>query len=145
MSLIKTAPGWSVECDDCSITQIQIDFRVGFLISGGSNSFSAYFETPFVYRRDGVKHFVVPGRTESLVPILHTFNCVVSGISATKSGYLLLEFSDGTAIEAGPDETFEAWQLSGLGDFLLVCQPRGEVACFFSESTKATSRKQITN
>jgi len=43
---------------------------------------------------------------------------------------LLLAFADGTTITVRADPRYEAWQVNGPGDFLMVCVPgtSGELA-----------------
>ncbi len=73
---------------------------------------------------------LTPEDTPTLGPVLILFNARVLGISIVDMGDLTVEFEHGVSIEVHPDDTYEAWQLSGSQGFMLICGPGGSVALF---------------
>jgi Family of unknown function (DUF6188) len=64
---------------------------------------------------------------EALTPVLGLRHDPVSSAQASEDGQLIVDFESGSRIEAGPDEMYENWDVSGPG-FRLIAMPGGDVA-----------------
>lgn len=65
--------------------------------------------------------------------------------TSTLDGTLLLSFTDGSALRCEPDANYEAWQVvGGWPQYLVVCQPGGEVAVWDSSHIPTETEAQET-
>jgi hypothetical protein len=127
MNIDEEKFGWKISLTECFVTQIQIDFRVGLLVS---NSKDAVRVSPFQFReRDGVEALITPEQTVTVAPLLSTHNTKVNLLSAGKNGVLRIDFDNGSSIVAEPDKLYEAWQINA-GDNLFICGPGGKISRF---------------
>ena len=55
-------------------------------------------------------------------------NNTVADASVTAEGVLRLAFADGTRLDVEPSQHWEAWQLEGPGERLIVCGPGGQLS-----------------
>jgi hypothetical protein len=116
--------------DEARVQRIEIDFRLGLLLSDRSETAHVYFETPCYLNSQGEEILLAPDDTCTLAPILALFNAEVGDVAIHGSGRLVVTFKDGRSLEADPDERFEAWQIASPNGFLLVCSPGGSVSVF---------------
>lgn len=131
MKLRDEENGWRLEFDEDGVVQlIQIDFRLGLFISDKSGEAQLFIETPFEMNTPQGRHVLVPEDTPSLEPALTLFSAKVVRVSIRETGGLTVEFKKDVSIEVYPDDKYEAWQLSGSPEFMLVCAPGGSVAIF---------------
>lgn len=93
------------------LTFIGVDFKITLLFS---NSSSVQLESPFVIRdAEGDVHEIDPeGNKSALVHVLRLHNQSVESAAITGST-LRLVFSDGSALDAAPNEQFESWSYTG--------------------------------
>jgi Family of unknown function (DUF6188) len=69
---------------------------------------------------------------------------VVSDTS-TEGGTLVLSLSDGSLLRCEPDERYEAWQVvGGSPQYLVVCEPGGELAVWDSSYVPTETEAQET-
>lgn len=137
MKLRDDEKGWCLGLDEDGVVQlIQIDFRVGLLISDKSGEARLLIETPFTMNTTGERSVLIPEDAPSLAPVLALFNAKVMAISIKNTGRLIVEFGNGVSIEVHPDDKYEAWQLSGSPGFRLVCAPGGSVVVFQDDPVK---------
>jgi hypothetical protein len=122
--------GWLLALQDGLVQLIQIDFRLGLLLSDASGTAQLYIETPFCLNGPNTDVSLTPAKTSSLAPVLTLFNAAVIGVSIRKTGQLKVQFGDGRWLEVGPNDAYEAWQLGGSTGFMLVCSPGGNVSIF---------------
>lgn len=131
MKLHDEQKGWRLELDEDGVVQlIQIDFRVGLFISDKSGRVQLFIESSFTMITPRERYVLIPEDTSSLEPVLTLFNAKVLAIYINETGELIVEFGNGVSIEIHPDDSYEAWQLSGSPGFMLVCAPGGSVAVF---------------
>ncbi|MEQ1708295.1 MAG: DUF6188 family protein [Terricaulis sp.] len=135
MNLEATERGWHANFSDGTVGLIQVDFRLGLLLSDVDDSAQLYIETPFRLVTNGREHALRPQNAETLSPILGLFGAKVSSIYAYKSGQFKMEFGDGGYLEVDPDDAYEAWQLACPGKFMLACSPGGSVSLFVEEKS----------
>ncbi len=91
---------------------------------------------PFAWRHEDASQVFDPADVPSLAPLLPLVGTFVQKVTATKSGFLSLAFSNGVSIEAPTGEDghdYEAWQISDSQGFLAVCAVGGEVFFFLPE------------
>jgi hypothetical protein len=50
-----------------------------------------------------------------------------------EAGWLWIDFAGGGRLLVGPDDSFEAWTVSGPDGFKVVCGPGGELSSWFSQ------------
>jgi hypothetical protein len=126
--------GWCCTLANSRLQMIQIDFRLSLLISNGVEDAWVHIETEGKFKFSAQEAVFVPQNTESLAPVLRLFNTKVIGISITKVGKLEIKFERNCWLEAGPDQSYEAWQVSCSGGnedkVMLVCEPGGKVTLF---------------
>jgi hypothetical protein len=136
MELRDEKDGWHLSLKDGLVQLIQIDFRLGLVLSDTSGKAQLYIETPCRLKGAGGEVPLTPSESPSLAPILPLFNAKVIGVAIRKTGQLKVEFGDGQSLDVDPDDSYEAWQLgcSSIGS-LLVCSPGGMV-CFFQQGVK---------
>ena len=135
----ESIEGWQFETIDCRMQLIQIDFRLGLLISDGTSDIWVRIETAARIVSGTNATLFDPATIQSLVPILDFFNAKVRGVNIDKTGRLEVRFEDGRLIEVQPDRSFEAWQVEYAckGEkLMLVCAPGSEVVVFRESSVE---------
>jgi len=133
MKYNQSVGGWQFETIDCRVQLIQIDFRLGLLISDGANDIWVRIETAAHIVSGAHATLFDPAKTQSLVPILDLFNAKVRGIIVDRTGRLEVRFEDSRLIEVLPDRSYEAWQVEYLSKsekLMLVCAPGSKVVVF---------------
>jgi hypothetical protein len=136
--------GWSCELANSRLQMIQIDFRLSLLISNSIEDAWIHIETEGKFRSDLHEALFVPGNAQTLAPLLCLFNTEVIDISITKVGKLIIKFERNCSLEVGPDQSYEAWQVSGSGGdedkVMLVCGPGGKVTLFRDDAIFRTAK-----
>jgi hypothetical protein len=70
---------------------------------------------------------------------------IVVADTSTTDGALLLSFTDGSLLRCEPDSNYEAWQVvGGWPQYLVVCQPGGELAVWDSSHIPTAAEAQET-
>jgi hypothetical protein len=65
--------------------------------------------------------------------------------TSTLNGALLLSFTDGSLLRCQPDPNYEAWQVvGGQPQYLVVCQPGGELAVWDSSHIPTATEAEET-
>jgi hypothetical protein len=130
MELRREEASWNLAFHHGLVQQIQIDFRLGLLLTDDKAHAKVVIETPFVlHSPDGSLPFT-PAETVSLAPILRLFNKEVIDLNIRKTGHLKVAFADGYSLEVDPDDNYEAWQIGGSIGFMFICSPGGSVSLF---------------
>lgn len=137
MQLLETDYGWCVRIDDCRVQRIEVDFRLGLLLSDKSGVGSVHIETPCRVNTAGSTALLTPGDASSICPILSFFDAKVAAIKICKTGQLAVEFGDRGSLVVEPNEQYEAWQFGFPGAFLMVCPPGGDVCVFHEPGTES--------
>ena len=130
MELRDEKHGWHLSLQDGLVQLIQIDFRLGLLLSDASGNAQLYVETPCRLKGPDVDVALTPAESSSLAPVLSLFNAKVTGVAILNTGQLKVQFGDDRSLEVDSDDAYEAWQLGCSIGFMLVCPPGGKVSFF---------------
>lgn len=76
------------------------------------------------------------GIIRELAPALEVFGASIDRAVVYEYGKLRIDFSNGMLILVGPDEEYEAWNVSGPQGFLVVAVPGGGIATWHSEGNE---------
>jgi hypothetical protein len=117
----------SVDLVGATVTQLRFDSGLTVALDASTHlRIEAGFE---LVEPDGGATLLDPEQDlERMGPLLRLHRKRVSAFTADTSGRLAVAFSDGTVLRCGPDDRFEAWELSFADGRLYVCLPGGEVA-----------------
>jgi len=123
--------GWILSFDDGFVQLIQIDFRLGLLLSDGSGKAQIHIETPCLLKVADSEILLTPSKASSLGPILSLFNSRIINVMVNNTGCLMVRFGDGQILEVPPDKSYESWQINmpSIGS-MMVCSPGGKVSLF---------------
>jgi hypothetical protein len=133
MELIDDRDGWLISFQAGLVQMIQIDYRLGLLLSDGKASTNIHISTLGRLTWPGGEALLEPEETASLSPILPLANKGVRSVTIRATGHLRVEFAGGHVLEVAPDDQYEAWQLGcsvGARGVMMVCSPGGSVAVF---------------
>src|SRR6185295_2833438 len=95
MNLRDETDGWYLALQDGRVQCIQIDFRLGLLVSDAQDKAQVYVGTPCRLRGANIDVALDPGEPSSLAPVLPLFNASVTGIAIRKTGQLNVQFGTG--------------------------------------------------
>jgi hypothetical protein len=106
------------------LTFIRVDFQTRLQF----DEFEVVIECPFVLREGAshVEYRLDPRDTASLAPLLRLYPDALVTADADADATLHLAFASGAAVVVPADERYEAWQVNGPGNFLVVCVPGRE-------------------
>ncbi len=79
---------------------------------------------------DGEARAIDPDEPEQLAPLLTLVGRALETMTVLRRGELVLTFSDGTILAAGPHRRYEAWHVQGGGELegmAYRCEPGGRV------------------
>jgi hypothetical protein len=130
MELSDDRDGWHLSFQNGLVRLIQIDFRLGLLLSDASDKAHLYVETPCRLEGPDVDVVLTPAEPSTLAPVLPLFNTVVTSIAIRNTGQLRVQFGDSRSLQVDPDDAYEAWQLGCSIGLMLVCSPGGKVSIF---------------
>jgi hypothetical protein len=87
-------------------------------------------ESPFVLEVAGHKYYLDSSEGANLGPVLALYPGSLLTAAVDDLGTLSLHFSDGATVSVQQDPQYEAWQVNGPGNYLVVCTPgtTGELA-----------------
>lgn len=114
-----------------TVTRIYVDQHgAGFLLDLGppGGIYDWRVEQCFPPRHDEQVSALDPDNPLSMVPLLSILGMAVENATADVDGTIRFKFSGSFAVECGADLKYEAWQLAGPNDFLIVCLPGGGLA-----------------
>lgn len=80
-------------------------------------------ENPFVLRSGGAVIELDPSDRAALGPVLALYPDTLASGAVTPIGTLTLDFLSGATIEVPSSPSYEAWQVEGPGEYLVVCSP----------------------
>jgi hypothetical protein len=102
---------------DHRVTQLAVELGAVRLVTWSLHaSIDVRLGTAFTLRQaDGVERATDPDEPEQLAPLLTLVGRSIETLTVTRGAELLLTFSDGTVLYAGPDPRYEAWQVQGGG------------------------------
>jgi Family of unknown function (DUF6188) len=129
MALADAGDRWDLGLKGAVVEQCCFDYAVTVRFRKGESAWELTLEAPFaVTTSDGTKHVIVPEEAAHLGTVLTTLRTTVESGTASKDGQLDLQLSNGTVMQAAPDEGFEAWTLTGPGGLQVVSLPGGQLA-----------------
>ena len=76
---------------------------------------------------NSVRYLLVPG-TQDVKEALSLFGATVGSAVAFKTGHLRCAFKNGMHLNVSPDETYEAWHITGPNSMRVVSMPGNELA-----------------
>ena len=103
----------------CDLSFIRIDHQTRLQFGGTE----VVIESPFVLEVSGNRYELDPGERATLGPVLSLYPDSLSSASVDNAGTLFLRFASGATIRVDQDPQFEAWQVNGPGNCLVVCTP----------------------
>lgn len=115
----QAGPNWSLTLRPCDLTSIVIDHRVSLRFDEAVVS----IENPFVLRSGGAVIELDPSDRAALGPVLALYPDSLASGAVTPIGTLTLDFRSGATIEVPASPSYEAWQVEGPGEYLVVCSP----------------------
>ena len=83
-------------------------------------------ESPFVLQANGSTYRLDPGDRAGLGPLLAIYPDTLVDATVDGSAILVLRFASGASITVEQDPSYEAWQVNGPGNYLVVCTPGTE-------------------
>lgn len=116
--------------EDCLVGAIQVDNRLGLLLSDSTGDAWLYIEEDCYLSTPLGDSILEPGLPMTIVPILHLFNATVAALDISHSGQLQVRFGNGSLLKVGPNRLYEAWQLGWIAGQMLVCSPGGSVVLY---------------
>jgi hypothetical protein len=121
----------SVPIGSGRVEQCRLDNAFSLAIEASGEWWLLRIEVPFVVASpEGTsERFGSDGRPSAWGPaadvLLHN---TVADASVTAAGVLRLAFADGTRLDIEPTQQWEAWQLEGPAERLIVCGPGGQLS-----------------
>ena len=103
----------------CDLSFIRIDHQTRLQFGGTE----VVIESPLVLEVSGNCYELDPGERATLGPVLSLYPDSLSSASVDNAGTLFLRFASGATIRVDQDPQFEAWQVNGPGNCLVVCTP----------------------
>lgn len=79
--------------------------------------------SPFIFESAGTRRELDPEDRAALGPVLALYPDSLRAASADDRGTLSLRFESGASITVRQDPRYEAWQVNGPGNYLVVCTP----------------------
>ena len=80
-------------------------------------------ESPFVLNFGEATYNLDPGERAALGPVLALYPDTLEHAAVDGSATLMLWFTSGASITVKQDDRYEAWQVNGPGNYLVVCTP----------------------
>jgi hypothetical protein len=116
---VKAGTEWALKLDPSDLTWIVIDHSIRLRFGDAVVT----IENDFVLRRGFAEHVLDPGEREELGPLLALYPDSLTAGSVDVDGTLHLTFLSGATIEVAACDQYEAWQVQGPGDYVVVCSP----------------------
>lgn len=113
-----------VALEEHDLTFVRVDHQLRFQFG----ETEVVIATPFTLVADGREHKLAPEHRDGLGPVLALYPDSLVQLVIGDDGDLRLDWESGAMLTVLPDPSFEAWQVSGPGNRLIVCTPGGELA-----------------
>ena len=137
---VEGPAGWTLYLAKPDISWIRIDFQTRIQM----NDLEFVIECPFQFTRNEDVLLLDPNERERLGPFLAIYPGLVSEGWVSHSGCLNLAMGDGTSIVVEPDPRYEAWQIVGPNNLLVVCTPGGGEPAIWNEHSEVISVRSLT-
>ena len=125
--LIEAEDYWLLALQGEPINRVSLDWQVHLHSYDHPAEVEIAISCPFRLVLGGEVHEVLPGRLETLAPVLRVFRKPVASVVAQKDGHLEVRFSDGDRLTVAPHPHDDAWELGLTPGVRIVCLPGGEV------------------
>jgi hypothetical protein len=89
-------------------------------------------ECPFTVSVQGRENHLDPEDRTNLGPLLGLYPNTLSSLDVAADGTLQVTFETGAVLTVRPDPNYEAWEIAGPGDQLVVCGPGGATLSVWS-------------
>lgn len=109
--LTESRGKWILPVGDGIVTQIRIDFAFTLVLESW---IEIRIETAFSYGPPGAGRQFEPSDPTALAPLLGVHQAVATAAQIRKDGRLTMTFADDAVLEVGPDERYEAFQVTGF-------------------------------
>ncbi len=120
--MINQPDRWVVPVGDGTVIQLRLDYAFTLVVETG---FELRIESDFTFADDNGGHTYEPDEHAALGPVLTLHQAVVSSAEVLKDGHLIVLFADGRSLRVPPDDEFEAFNVAGPNQQLLVALPGG--------------------
>jgi hypothetical protein len=121
---VDPATGVRLRLGPADLTFLRIDHQTRLQFEG----IEVVIEEPFDLTVGTASHHLEPGERGGLGPLLALYPDRLEDASVDADGSLHLAFTSGARITVRPNAQFEAWQVSGPENYLVVCTPGGAIA-----------------
>jgi len=111
--------GWELNFHERNLTFIRIDHQTRLQFGPTE----VVVESPFVLTVGGAELRLDPGERGNLGELLALYPDTLGSASIDAHATLTLRFESGATIVVSSDPQYEAWQINGPGNFLVVCAP----------------------
>ncbi len=144
---LPTAGPWTLPIAGFEVLQVTFAHPID-LVAYGDEGATAFvrFESEFAFAEPGGEvHELSASRDswESLAVVLSLRHDRITSAQVSESADLDVEFESGRRLQAGPDPSYESWEVSGPGVHLVAMPGRpGTVAAFDGTSATVRARPQ---
>jgi hypothetical protein len=121
---VDPASGVRLRLAPADLTFLRINHETRLQFEGSE----VVIEEPFVLTTGSGSHHLDPAERLDLGPLLALYPDRLEEASVEADGSLRLTFLSGARITVPPNPQFEAWQVNGPEDYLVVCAPGGALA-----------------
>lgn len=122
--MVQAGGRWTLTLAPCELTWIVIDHAVRLRFGDAVVA----IENEFLLHALGDDHALDPGDRAGLGPLLALYPDTLTGGHVDRYGTLRLSLASGARIDVHSCPSYEAWQVEGPGDYLVVCIPGTEGA-----------------
>lgn len=115
-----------IDLEGQSVTQVDCDYTVSVHTDGG---YEIQIESSFSFRTRDQEAVITPGESDQSADYANSlFRRKIARAEFSDTGTLCIAFVDGGELRVNPDDTYEAWTVTGPAGYKAVCMPSGEVA-----------------
>jgi hypothetical protein len=118
-AMIRVRDGWTLKLAPCDLTYLRVDHQAR-LQFGESE---VVIGSRFVLQAGEVESFLDAEQRSALAPFLSLYPNTLTHASVDSQATLRLTFGSGATVTIPSDPQYEAWQVNGPGNSLVVCVP----------------------
>lgn len=111
-----------------SVARCVIDHAFSLEAFCGDGVVTLRIEGPFTINEKGESHTLDPNEPASLGPAVALVRSLIRRARTSAEGRLLIAFEGGRDVAVGPNDDFEAWELSAPKGVRAVCRAGGGVS-----------------
>lgn len=128
MSAIDRGDSWELPIGGEVVARCCVDRAFSIEFGRNTMKYALRMEGAFSISDGGEVKQLSAERPEALAPALLLFGKEVRSCHAAKRGSLDIAFTDGVRLRVEPDESFEAWEMSGVDGLRMVSGPGGALS-----------------